>query len=107
MKAYAQGVAINPTTWQLAGPFSNLTSLVSNLYTIAIFAAGLIFFILIIFAGIKMIMSAGSSDPHNKEQAQKFLTYSVLGLIIIFTAYWIMIIINKITQGGLGGVFGG
>ena len=89
----------------LAQVFKTLGGLISRLYPMILLLAGVIFFILIIFAGIGVISGAGSDDPQAKEQAKSFLTYAVIGLIIIFGAFWIMQIINYLTGGALGGIF--
>ena len=100
-------VEINPTTWPLAGPteFQSLGGMVSYLLPKALIAGGVIFFILIVIAGVGMIAGAGSEDAQAKEKAKNFLTYAVLGLIIMFAAYWILQIINYLTQNALGDVF--
>lgn len=81
--------------------FQSLSELVSFLIPRFLLLAGIIFFILVIGAGIRVVMTAGSSDPHAQEQAKNFLTLSITGLIIIFGAYWVLQIINFITNNSL------
>lgn len=96
-------VDINPTTWPLAGPpeFQTLGGMVSYLLPKALIIGGVVFFVLIVIAGVGMIAGAGSDDAQAKEKAKNFLTYAVLGLIIMFGAYWILQLINYLIGGSL------
>lgn len=102
----------NPTgidigeTWRLAQKFPSLSSLVSSFLPKILLAGGIIFFVLIIIAGLGVIAGTGSGDTHANENRKNFLTYAVVGLIIMFGAYWIIQIINFITGGSLGGIIG-
>lgn len=58
--------------------------------------AGLAFFFMLIFGGVKWIISGG--DKANTEAARNQVTAAIVGLVIIFSAY---IIINF-----LSGIFG-
>lgn len=90
--------------WQLAQIFPTLSDFVSHLFPKVLLLAGIIFFILIVVAGIGVISGAGGDDAHAKEQSRAFLTYAVIGFIIIFGSYWILQIINYITGGSLSGI---
>src|SRR4030042_6924596 len=83
--------------------FSSLGSIVSYLLPKIFIVAGVIFFFLIVIAGIGVLSGAGGDDAHAKEKTKNFLTYSLIGFIIIFVSYWILQIINYLTQGALGG----
>jgi hypothetical protein len=89
------------TAFPIAQNFPSLASLISIFIPRLLLAAGIIFFILVIGAGVRVIMMAGGEDPHAQEQAKNFLTLSVTGLIIIFGAYWVLQIINYVTNGTL------
>lgn len=101
---YAQ-VDINPTSWPLAR-WTSLAGLVSGLIPSIMLIAGIIFFIMIVIAGFGMIAGAGSGDAHASEKAKNFLTFAVIGIIIIFASYWVLEIINYVTGGTLNGLFG-
>lgn len=91
--------------WPLCAQFTSIGEVVSWFLPKVLLLAGIIFFILIVIAGIGVITGAGSDDPHAKEQSRAFLTYAVIGLIIIFGAIWILQIISYLTGGSLKGLF--
>ncbi len=90
--------------WKPATTFPSLGSLVSNFLPKVLLLGGIISFILVIIAGVGMVSGAGSGDAHAAESRQKILTYAILGLIIMFGAYWILQLINYLTLGSLGGI---
>ena len=99
--AYAQVNIAEPSVWPLAR-WTDLGQLFTSIIPNILIFAGVIFFILTVFAGISMLTSAGSGDAHASEKTKNFLTYSVVGLVIIFSAYWILQIVNYITKGSIG-----
>ena len=88
-----------------AEKFDNLGDLVSTLSQNFILVAGVIFLILILVAGFGLITSAGSQDAQGMEKNKNFLTYAVVGFVIIFSAFWMVQIINFVTGGSLGDIF--
>lgn len=88
----------------LAQNFQSLGQLVSSFLPNILLLSSIIFFILVIIAGLGVVISAGSSDPHTQEKAKSFLTYAVIGLVIIFSSYWILQLINLLTFGSLKGL---
>jgi hypothetical protein len=100
--AYAVDIA---QEWRFATVgFKSIGELISFLLPRAMIVAGIIFFILIILAGFSVITSAGGDDPHAQEKAKAFLTQAVIGLIIIFGAFWILQLINYIAKGSLDSI---
>lgn len=97
----ADGVDIG-SAWPIANNFSSLSGVISFLFPRILILGGVVFFIMIVFAGFGMITGAGGDDPHSKEQAKNFLTFAVIGLLIMFGSYWILQIISKLTGGSLG-----
>ncbi|KKS97888.1 MAG: hypothetical protein UV73_C0004G0030 [Candidatus Gottesmanbacteria bacterium GW2011_GWA2_43_14] len=85
--------------------FPTLASIISSFLPNLLIIAGVIFFILTIVAGFVVISTAGQGDPHGAERAKSFLTYSVIGLFLIFASYWILQIINYISFGSMKGLF--
>lgn len=73
-----------------------LGTAVSDLYNIAIFFAFIIAFILIIWGGISLITSGG--DPKAVEGGRKRITFAIVGLVLIIVAYFIVLIVQGLTQ---------
>jgi hypothetical protein len=59
-------------------------------YTIAIAGVGLL--LMIISAGFTLLTSAG--DPKKMEAGKNRLTYALLGFVLVFGAYWIVVILG-------------
>ncbi len=85
--------------------FNNLAEVVNVFSKNIVLIAGIIFFILILIAGFGVISAAGSEDAKGMEKNKNFLTYAIIGFGIIFGAYWIVQIINAVTNGALGSIF--
>lgn len=84
--------------------FQTLGGFVSSFLPKVLILAGVIFFFLVVFAGVGVIAGAGSSDAHAKEKSKSFLTYAVIGFVIIFASYWIVQLISFMTFNSLGGL---
>jgi len=76
-------------TFDCIGPL--LQTAVSWIFTFA----GIIAFLFIIYAGIRFITSGG--DAKQVESARKILTYAIIGLLIILSAFFIINIIADFT----------
>lgn len=95
--------------WQLSGGagkggFASLSDIVTSLLPKILIIGGVVAFILVIIAGVGVISAAGSGDSHGTENRKNFLVYAIIGLVIMFGAYWILQIINFITGGSLKGI---
>lgn len=77
--------------------FNSFSSLFNVLLRNAFTLAGVIFLILLIFAGIGVIVSAGQGDPEGAKKAKSAATAAAIGLFLIFGAYWIIQIVQFIT----------
>src|SRR3989344_1962926 len=77
--------------------FQTLGGFISSFLPKVLIIAGVIFFFLIVLAGFGVISGAGGGDPHAQEKAKGFLTYAVIGFVIIFTSYWIVQLISFAT----------
>lgn len=106
-KTYA---AVNISAeWQLSpekGGFKSLGDLVSFLLPKFLILGGIIFFIMVIMAGFAILAGAGSEDAAAKTKWHQILTSALIGLIIMFVAYWVLQIINFVTGGALKGLVG-
>lgn len=91
----------NPTGYDLNDPnlFSfagkNLGYYISPLIRTSITGAGLISFFLAIGAGIMIINNAG--NPQEQAKGKQILNYAVMGLVLVFSAFWIIQIIEVLT----------
>jgi hypothetical protein len=72
-------------------------NLISLILTASLSIAGFIVLVLIIFAGISLIASAGSNNPEQAERGKKAATAAIIGFIIIMSAYWIIRVIEIIS----------
>lgn len=69
--------------------------LVRNLFVVA----GVIFFLIIIFAGFKFIMGG----KKGAEDAKNIIQTALVGFVIMFAAYWIIQIVSLLTGVDLPG----
>lgn len=81
---------------ELGAFFSNQYGIV----TILFFFAGVAMLLYIVYGGIEMMMARG--DPKALQGAKGKITSAVIGMIIVFTAYWIVQIVGQIF--GLEGI---
>ena len=81
-----------------AGPnaLNGISALVSLFLKGAFALAGLILLFYFILGGIGMISSAGKSDPKAAEQAKATITSALIGFVVVFMAYWIVLLIGKL-----------
>ncbi len=77
--------------------FSDIGSLVNVLLPNVMVIAGILIFIFVIGSGFMLIQSAGSGDAQATESAKKAFTASIIGFLLIFSAYWIVQIVKFIT----------
>lgn len=70
-------------------PATLVNVIVSNVFVVA----GIILFLMVIFAGFKFAMSPQSAG---KEDAKKIIEGVVVGFLVMFSAYWIIQIIEVI-----------
>lgn len=88
----------------VAGQGRGFAYFVSVILSNAIVIAAILLLFLLIFGGISIIIGAGSGKKDDVAKGQKAVTAAVAGFLIIFTAYWIIRIVEVIT--GLGTING-
>ena len=71
--------------------------LVSLFVSNAMYIAGSILLFMLVIGGLGIIMGAGKNDPQQLGRGKAAATAALLGFIIIFTAFWIVQIIEYIT----------
>lgn len=93
---YADGVDI-ADYFLPAGNFSDIGSLL-NIFVRNIFTIGaIVFLVMFVIAGFKFIQKAGKLEPTEFNKVRDTMGAAVAGLIIMFVAYWLVVIIEKIT----------
>ena len=62
-----------------------LEELIANIINVLLAALGIVFLVLVVYAGFLYLTSQG--DPEKAKKAIKLLTQAVIGLVIIIAAY--------------------
>lgn len=83
---YAPGQALN-------GSGAQISTLINPIITNGLVLSGVVAFFVILFAGFNYISSAG--DKNKLTQSTNMLTYGILGLAVVVSAYLITRIIGK------------
>ncbi len=78
-----------------AASFDCVPILFQNIVQGALILAGATALFFILFAGIRFILSGG--DPKQVEAARHTLTYAIIGLVLIFSSFFIINVIAYIT----------
>ncbi|MBP9700166.1 hypothetical protein KBD71_02695 [Candidatus Woesebacteria bacterium] len=82
-------------TRSVGSVYPNLASFLNIFVPLAFIIAGLLFLFLLIGGGFAIIASGGNAK--NMEQGKNQIVTAVLGLVVIFAAYWIVQIIELFT----------
>jgi hypothetical protein len=82
------------TLFPMSGKINTPADFISAVYKIILFVAGFILVIFIIISGLQIIFSQG--DPKALSSARGRLTFAVVGFVIIFGAFVITIVVQKI-----------
>lgn len=77
--------------------YKTTAGIISILLRNAYILAGVLLFLLLIFGGLGIIMGAGSGDAKKTGQGQQAVTSALIGFILIFASYWIILIIETVT----------
>lgn len=70
---------------------------VSAIVAGAISVSGIILLFLLIGGGISIISGAGKNDPQSVQKGKQAVTSALIGFVVVFTAYWIVKLIETIT----------
>lgn len=90
-------VPIGETFNSPIGQSIELADIVSIILSNAVFFAGVIMLFLAVGGGVMVIVGAGREDPQTTGKGKQAVTAALIGFIIIFTAYWIIQIIEVLT----------
>lgn len=85
-----------PTYFPPARSFTTIGGLVNLLVSLLVFGAGIIFLVMLMYAGFKVL--TGGGDPEKIVEARNIATYAVVGLLFILSSYLIVRIIGYIFQ---------
>lgn len=80
------------TPFQTGG--KGIGDIVSLILNASFAVSGLLILLLLIYAGFSIIMGAGRSDPEQAAKGKNAATSALIGFIIVFSAYWIIRIIE-------------
>lgn len=87
---------LNPETGtNVASTFSTTSSFLNLLVPVIFIISGIVLFLLLIGGGFAIIASGGNAK--SVEGGKNQITLAVLGFFIIFSAYWIIQIIEILT----------
>ena len=67
----------------------------SNIVKAALMFVGTVAVILLVYAGIRFVMSGG--DPKQVQQARQIITYAIIGLVIVLSSFAIIYLISYLT----------
>lgn len=70
---------------------------VSNFFAGAISVAGIILLFLLVGGGIAIIAGAGKNDPQTVQKGKLAATSALIGFVVVFSAYWIVKLVESIT----------
>jgi hypothetical protein len=100
--AFAQETAFEQFGTASTLPTDNIAVIVARVIRVALTLVGVIFVILIIYAGFLYLLARGEPEPVKK--AKKIFQQSIIGLIIIFSAYSITsFILNRLLDAAFTG----
>lgn len=110
MRQLAQSLTIGD--YQINGPDGfalgegNLGGIVSQTFTLVFSAAGIGLLLMIIKSGFTLMTSAG--DAKKAATGKATLTNSVIGFLLIFSAFWITQILGVVFgwENSIGSIFG-
>jgi hypothetical protein len=71
-----------------------------GIVTILFFFAGVAMLLYVVYGGIEMMLARG--EPKAIQAAKEKITNAIIGMIIVFTAYWVVQIVGQIF--GLKGI---
>jgi heme/copper-type cytochrome/quinol oxidase subunit 2 len=81
------------STKSVADVYQTPADLINTIVPLMFIAGGIIFFVLIVWGGIKFIQD----DQKGPQEAKQIWTIAVTGLIVMFAAFWIVQIIQTLT----------
>ncbi|MBI3397616.1 hypothetical protein HY045_04025 [Candidatus Woesebacteria bacterium] len=90
-------IPIGPYFESHFGTDKGFGDLISIVLANSLVLAGVILLFLMVLGGMGMIAGAGNQKPDQVAKGQQTVTMALVGFIIVFAAYWILLIIEKIS----------
>lgn len=75
----------------------SIGKITSSFLATSISVAGILLLFLLIGGGIAIIAGAGNSDPKAVEGGKKAATSALIGFVVVFSAYWIVRLVEVVT----------
>lgn len=75
--------------------YPTVGNLVNNILPNVYVAGGLIIFFMVVFGGFTIISNA--NNPDKMKEGTKTITSAIIGLLVLFSSYWIIQIIQVVT----------
>lgn len=100
--APAQALVLPGSNTNINSPtpfFFTLGDIVTTILNYSFFIGGILTMVFLVIAGFRYVISAG--DPKGVEAARGQITMALVGLFVIFIAYWLIKLVETI----LGGSF--
>jgi len=72
----------------------------ANVIRLALGFAGIALFVMLLIGGLKYITSGG--DPKAAESARKTITFAILGMVLVASAYLLLLLIGSFTGADIG-----
>lgn len=83
-----------PTYFPPAKNFGSIGKIVSLILPTLLIGAGVIFFVMIVFAGFGYIQNSG--NPEALKKTQDLLKYALIGFFIVLLAYFVVKLLTEI-----------
>lgn len=80
------------------GQTKGLADLTSIILSNALYLSGFIMLIIFLVAGFGIISGAGENNPEKAAKGKKAMTAAIFGFIIVFASYWIIKIVESLTN---------
>ncbi len=93
--AFADWTCVGSEASNSPPSFACIPEVIQNVINGFLYFAGTVAMFFIVFAGIKYLLSGG--DPKQVEGAKKTLTYAIIGLIVVLSAFFIINFLHYIT----------
>lgn len=80
---------------KVSSEYSQASDLINNIIPNVYIAGGIVIFFMVLVGGFMIISNAGNQDK--VKDGGKIITSAIMGLLVLFAAYWIIQIIQVLT----------